>query len=225
MTDEKQKRVYLMKIKHLLVFFILLSGIAYSNQSFGIKTGINLSKTEYRLITDRKMIVTPSIEISYDLDMLKNKQFGISLAYSEQGLSFNSIYTDTLEVNLGTYKTTLKFHYFSIPIRIGYRMNNVIWSAGIDPSLFILGTVRGPEISNTDGFIGYKTETFNDGVNVFQIAAFIECKIVVRLSEKMSLSPVITYKHGLVNVVKENHFYVKHRGLSFSACLDFKLNN
>jgi hypothetical protein len=122
---------------------------------------------------------------------------------------------------MGPFKTTLKFHYISIPLKIGYKMNNVIWSAGIDPSLFILGTVRGPEISDEEGFIGYKTETFNNNVNVFQLAVFIECKVMVQLSEKISLNPVITYKHGLINAVNQNQFYVKHRGLSLSIQLSY----
>ena len=79
----------------------------------------------------------------------------------------------------------MKFHYFSVPIRIGYKMNNVIWSVGIDPSLFIVGSTRGPEISGSEGLIGYRTVMFNEGASIFQLAAIIECKILVQISNNI----------------------------------------
>lgn len=214
-----------MKIKHLLVFLILFSGFVYSNQSFGLKPGINLSRTEYRLIPDRKIIATFGGEICYDIDLLNNKHFGIGIGYSGQGLSFNTIWTDSLGASLVPYKTTLKFHYINIPIKIGYRMNNVIWSIGIDPSLFLTGTARRPDISNTGTFNGYKTDTFNEGINRFDLGVLIECKMMIKISERILLNPAITYRHGLINAFKDNTFYARHRGLTLSICLGYQLGN
>lgn len=267
-----------MKLKHLIIFLILLLGIAYSNplgyyesrvdsltnilkikneeidsiacmksniisnitkynneiklinfkdgsrQSFGVNTGINLSKSK-SFIADGG-IASFFGGICYELDLFNNKHIAIGVEYYAQGNSSDFVRTDSLGIVLsGVYTAVLKYHYIGIPIKIGYKVNKLILSIGIDPSFFLVETVKWPEISDTGNIIGYNYSTSSDGINRLNLSALIELKVKIKLSEKIFLKPALTYRHSLTNILKNNHFLIKHRGLSLFFNLSYQINS
>ncbi|MFZ6053217.1 porin family protein [Halocola ammonii] len=216
----------------LLALTILISSTAFSQDHFfGLTGGPNVTDVihnDFLESTDYEFGFTAGFNYQYRLN--ENITIGADLLYEKRGFNSVVLYSREDEFNSVYSLTVFDFHYVTLPIKAGYRLNVTdklygFGNLGVAPGYLIKTEFDIPELFSYNGgepITANKTEE----ANRIDLAGLAELGAGYQISDNILCYVLAKYQYSILSVSDTEYFErsdIHHHGISLMAGVSFRL--
>lgn len=220
-------------MKNLLLALFTFCGLTASAQDhfFGLTAGPNATDVihnDFLESTDYELGFTAGFNYQYRYS--ENITLGADLLYEKRGFNSTVLYSRADQFNSVFALTVFNYHYATLPIKAGYRMdvNESLYcfgNLGVAPGYLIKMDFEIPELFSYNGGDPIEVDDASRA-NRFDLAGLAEIGGGYQITEDILFYLLAKYQYSILSMSDTDYFErsdIHHHGITVMAGVSFKL--